>query len=190
MLLKKLILLGFVCGWCCVSVSADIAVRSSVKYNFSKTPLSLSKRGEFAWGNEANALNVQSSIFQEISVPAASSVKMLNQQQNIAGQSYQIISSSSSFTVGSFINGNSSVGQYSFSSGRVSKNTISENKEVSVSVSGSVVSSIPFLEITPKALPSDPDDPGIIPPPDTPIGDGCGILLLFSILYFVAKFRK
>ena len=187
MLLKKLILLGFVCGWCCVSVSADIAVRSSVKYNFSKTPLSLSKRGEFAWGNEANALNVQSSIFQEISVPVASSVKMLNQQQNIAGQSYEIVpKSSSSFST----NGNSSVGQYSLSSGRVSKNTISENKEVSVSVSGSVVSSIPFLEITPKALPSDPDDPGIIPPPDTPIGDGCGILLLFSILYFVAKFRK
>jgi|GEM_PF-6028217 len=184
---KKLILLGFVCGWCCISASADVVVKSSVKYNFSKTSLSLLKSGESAWGNETSTLNIKSSIFQGLSAPVVSSVKMLSQQQNIIGQSYEIVpKSSSSFST----NGNSSVGQYSFSSGRVSKNTISEDREISVSIGGSTVFSIPFLEVTPKALPSDPDDPGIIPPPDTPIGNGCGILLLFSILYFIAKFRK
>ena len=177
MLLKKLIIFCLVC--CTVSSSAEIVLQSGVKYNFSKTPFGSSSKGDLTWGDEANALNVKSSVFQEISVSSRVVASMISQQQKLGVHSNEFYKreeySSSNFTNSIAINHTSS----SISS-----------RIVSVSLDDNV-QFMPFDNVVlPKALPTDPDDPGIILPPETPIGDGSCFLLLLSIFYMLIKFRK
>lgn len=185
MLVRKLILLSFVWGGFFCSAQAGVVIESSAKYTFSKNSSLLSAPDNLSWGDEANALNVRSSIFDGQEAVASNEVQMLS------GQNGSVAAASGILSVGSTslsrVAAGSRFSQRLSASGGLSKRNASETV-ADVADGGSM--SMPFNVIMPKDLPGDPNDPGDLDPPDAPIGEGCGLLLLSALAYALAKRKR
>lgn len=186
MLVRKLILLSFVwVGFFC-SAQAGVVIESSAKYTFSKNSSLPSSPDNSSWGDEANALNVRSSIFDGQEAVASNEVQMLSGQNGSVAAASSILSGSSKSL--SRVASGSRLSQRFSASGSLSRRNASE-AVADVADGGSM--SMPFNVIMPKDdFPGDPNDPGIIDPPDTPIGEGCGLLLLSALAYALAKRKR
>lgn len=186
MFVRKLILLSFVCGGFFCSIQAGVLIESGAKYTFSKnSPLS-SAPDNLSWGDEANTLNVRSSIFDGQEAVASNEVQMLS------GQNGSVAAASGIFVGRQHIafEGGSRLSLLAklSASGGLSKRNASETV-ADVADGGSM--SMPFNVIMPKdEYPGDPNDPAIIDPPDAPIGEGCGLLLLSALAYALAKRKR
>lgn len=186
MFVQKLILLSFVCGGFFCSTQAGVVVESSAKYTFSKNSSFSPVPDNSSWGDEANALNVRSSIFDGQEAVASNEVQMLS------GQNGSVAAASGILSVGSTslsrVAAGSRFSQRLSASGGLSKRNASETV-ADVADGGSM--SMPFNVIMPKDdFPGDPNDPGNLDPPDAPIGEGCGLLLLSALAYALAKRKR
>lgn len=185
MLVRKLILLSFVwVGFFC-SAQAGVVIESSTKYTFSKNSLLPSVPDNSSWGDEANALNVRSSIFDGQEAVASNEVQMLSNQNGSVAAASSILSGSSKSL--SRVASGSRLSQRFSASGSLSRRNVSE--AVADVVDGGSMSK-PFNVIMPKKIPDDPNDPGILYPPGAPVGEGCGLLLLSALVYALAKRKR
>ncbi|MGM9819015.1 MAG: hypothetical protein ACI30B_08580 [Paludibacteraceae bacterium] len=186
MLVRKLILLSFVwVGFFC-SAQTGVVIESSAKYTFSKNSSLSSAPDNSSWGDEANALNVRSSIFDGQEAVASNEVQMLS------GQNGSVAAASGILSVGSTslsrVVAGSRFSQRLSASGGLSKRNASKTV-ADVADGGSM--SMPFNVIMPKdEYPDNPYDPGDLDPPDAPIGEGCGLLLLSALAYALAKRKR
>ncbi len=176
MLRKTLIILLFLS--CLLVVQAGVVVESNAKYNFQKSAVQaiMQRVNATDWGVQNTSLG----IWQPQSKASNSTLSALS---NSSVSSRSLLLSSNAFSQNA-ISASQSVGYNSIVG---INNNVSNSTDI-VGESARALST-PFSSSIQK-IPGDPYDPGIIPPPATPIPDGVGVLLVLAFGFLLFRIKR